>query len=154
MLLSVLLVSCKGRAYQDISVTSARLVSVVPEGLSGLNAVVEIGVHNPAGEIRLSDLSAMAKYRGQDALLITAEPVTLEGRTDQLYTIPLQGRLAENFNPLQLLTLAGGGFTYDDLTVSLRCRASLRGGFGKVIEMEDMPLGQLLNQLEQHEENY
>ncbi len=152
LVLCLLPVSCSMRAYREIRVTSARLVSVAPDGLSALNALVEIGVDNPAGNVTVSDLDVMARFRGQDAMVFTADPVTLEGRTERLYELPLQGRLADGFNPFQLLSLLGGNFSYEDLSFSLRCRATLPNGLGKNIELKDMPLSQLMEQLEHYEQ--
>ena len=146
LLLSLLLAGCKGGSYKDITITSARIVSIVPEGLTGLSALLEVGVHNPAGAIELSELEGMARYRGQDALALTAEPVSVAARSDQLIRIPIQGRLAGGLNPLQLLGMVSGGVNYDDVTFSLSGRAGLRGGIGKNFELKDIPLGTLVNQ--------
>ena len=43
----LLLSGCQGRRLQDIKVTSARIVSIVPQGLTELSAVVEVEIHNP-----------------------------------------------------------------------------------------------------------
>ena len=142
--LSLLLAGCKDRGFQDIAVTSLRLVSVSPEGFSGVSAVVEVGVHNPTVAFEVSDFSGLVKFQGQEALDVTAERLLVPGHSDELYQIPLQGRIAEGFNPLRLLRLLGGDADFDDITFDIRARASLRSGLGKNIEMLDIPLSSLL----------
>ena len=41
--------------------------------------------------------------------------------------------------------MVSSGFNYDDVTLSLSGRASLRSGLGKNFELVDIPLGTLLN---------
>ena len=80
VLVPLLLVSCKGKGFQDIAITSVRLVSIVPEG----------------------------------------------------------------FNPFRLLRLLGDEASFEDITFDVRGRVSLRSGFGRNIEMLDIPLSSLL----------
>ncbi|MBQ6243327.1 MAG: hypothetical protein IJK55_01255 [Bacteroidales bacterium] len=145
LLASLLLAGCKKASYKDIAITSARIVSIVPEGLTGVSALLEVEVHNPAGALELTGLEGLARYRGQEALTMTAEPVSVAARSDQTIRIPIQGRLADGFNPFQLLGMVSSGFNYDDVTLSLSGRASLRSGLGKNFELVDIPLGTLLN---------
>ena len=68
VLLSLLLAGCKGHSYKDITVTSARIISIVPEGLSDLSALIEVGIHNPTVAFEVTGLEGLAKYQGQDAV--------------------------------------------------------------------------------------
>ena len=142
--LSLLLAGCKDRGFQDIAVTSVRLVSIIPEGLTGVSAELEVGIHNPTLAFRVEDLTGAAKFQGQEALLLSAEPLDVAARCDSLYLIPLRGRVNGEFNPLRLLRLLGGDAGFDDITFDIRGRAALRSGLGKNIEMLDIPLSDLL----------
>ena len=142
--LSLLLAGCKDRGFQDIAVTSVRLVSIIPEGLTGVSAELEVGIHNPTLAFRVEDLTGAAKFQGQEALLLSAEPLDVAARCDSLYLIPLRGRANGDFNPLRLLRLLGGEADLDDISFDIRARASLRSGLGKNIEMLDIPLSSLL----------
>lgn len=150
--LALVLTGCKGKRLQDIKVTSARIVSIVPEGLSSINALVEVGVHNPSVALEITDIVGLAHYEDMNILSVTADQLIVEGHTDKLYQIPLKGQIAEGFNPLRLLRLLGNESSLDDVTVSFRGHVALRGGIGKDIEMEEIPLSTLLSLTEQHEE--
>lgn len=146
VLLSLLLAGCKGGGFKDITVTSARIVSIVPEGLTGLSALVEVGIHNPSLAFELTELEGMACFRGQDAMQVSADQLIVAGHTDKVYRIPMRGHIADGFNPFQLLRLLGSDSSYDDITFSVTGRVALRGGIGKKIELRDIPLSSLLSQ--------
>ena len=151
MLLSLLLAGCKGEGIKDISVTSARIVSIVPEGLTGLAALVEVEIHNPSVAFEVTDLHGLAKYCGEDAFTADADQLIVAGHTDKVYRIPVRGKIADGFNPFQLLRLIGNEAAYDDVTFTVQGRVSLRGGIGKNIELKDIPLSSILKKPEQNE---
>lgn len=153
MLALVLVLSgCQGRQLKDIKVTSARIVSIVPEGLTNLSALIELGIHNPSVAFEVMDMIGTARFEDMNILSVSADQLIVEGRTDKVYQIPLKGHIEEGFNPFRLLRLLGDEASLDDVTVSFKARVALRGGLGKNIEMEDIPLSDLLNLTEHHEE--
>ena len=143
LLLPLLLAGCKGKGFQDIAITSMKLVSIVPEGFSNVTALVEIGVHNPTVTFQLSGLEAQARFQGDVALTATSETIQIPAHSDAVYLVPLRGRLSEGFNPLKLLRLLGDEASFDDITFDVCGRASLRSGLGRNIEMLDIPLSSL-----------
>ena len=94
LLLALGLAGCAPKGLQDLSVTSARVVSIVPEGLTSLSAELEVGVHNPSARLTLTDLTGQAKYRGEALLDLSADGVVIEARTDSLYRLPVRCRLS------------------------------------------------------------
>lgn len=152
LLCALLLAGCAGRRLQDVRVTSARIVRVLPEGPGGPSALVELGIRNPSVAFGLSELAGTARWQGRDMLELEAEPLSVPARSDALYDIPVRIRFADGFSPLRLVRLiTGHTLDYDDMTVSLRGKISLRGGIGKNIELEEVPLRTLLEQIEQAE---
>lgn len=152
VLCALLLGGCKGKSYKDIKVTSVRLVSIVPEGLADLTALIEVGVHNPTVAFEVTDLEGIARFQGEDALSVSADQLIVSGNSDKVYSIPLKGHISKGFNPFQLLKLLGKDASYDDITLSVKGKIALRGGLGKNIELKDVPLGSLLNKQEENEE--
>ena len=148
----LVLSGCQGRRLQDIKVTSARIVSIVPQGLTELSAVVEVEIHNPSVALEVSDITGTARFGEMDILSVSADRLVIDARTDRTYQVPLKGHIEEGFNPLRLLRLLGDEASLDDIKVSYKARVSLRGGIGKDIEMEEIPLSTLLSLTEQHEE--
>ena len=87
-LLAVLSLSaCTGGKVSEIEVTSARIVSIVPQGLTTATAELEVGVHNPAARITLKDLSGLAKYKGEPLLDFDADALVIEGIAGGVFTV-------------------------------------------------------------------
>ena len=146
LLLALGLAGCAPKGLQDLSVTSARVVSIVPEGLTSPSAELEVGVHNPSARLTLTDLTGQAKYRGEALLDLSADGVVIEARTDSLYRLPVRCRLSGDVSLLGLLRTFEAPLSKDELTLSVKGRASVRG-IGKDIELEDIPLGTLLDEI-------
>ena len=144
LVLALLVAGCKGKGIKDIKVNSARIVSVTPFGLNGLTALVEIDLHNPTVGFELTDITGLARFKGQEALHVTADQLIVSGHKDKIYRIPVQGEIAEGFNPLQLVRLVADEDAFDDLTISVKGKVALRGGLGKKIEIKDIPLSSLM----------
>lgn len=142
----LLLSSCAGR-IREIEVTSVRLVSVAPMGTTGLSLLVEVGIHNPAMPFEISDMHAVVRYDGSDMLFLDSDHLVVDGHSDSTYMLPLKGTLADGFNPFRLLGLLKGDTDLSRITASGNARVSLRGGPGKVIELNDIPLTDVLEDL-------
>lgn len=145
ILLTFFLAGCK-EGVKDIKVTSCRIVSVVPEGLSSISAFIEVGIHNPVVGFEATDVRGVVKMKGQDALIVTADQLIVSGHCDKVYTLPLKGSIAKGFNPFQLLKLIDDEAGLDQLTLSATGKVSLRNGLGKNLEIKDLPLSKLLEE--------
>lgn len=145
LVLALALTGCKGKGIHDISVTSVRLISITPEGFNGVSALVEVGIHNPTIGFEVTNLNGVAKFQGQEALSVHADQLMVPGHSDALYRIPLQGSIADGFNPLRLLRLLAQDASYEDVTFDVFARVAARGGLGKNIEILDIPLSRMLS---------
>lgn len=143
---ALLLSSC-GKKVKDISVTSFNIVSIAPQGLTGITALVEIGIHNPTVGFEVTNLNAIIKMKGQEMIYLSADQLMVEGHSEKQYDIPVKGRLADGFNPFQLLKLLSNEADIEDMTLSISARPALRGGVGKVVEINDMPLKKLIDKI-------
>jgi len=142
VLCTVLLSSCTKR-FQDIKVTSYDIVSLTPKGLSAVDAIVDLGVYNPATTLKLSQINGVVKMNGDTCLVLSAEDVELEGRAEKVYRIPVYGVLGEKFNPFQLLSLFQDA-DFSQFTVDASAHAGVCGPIGKDIVVKDMSLAKLL----------
>jgi len=143
LIAAAVLVSGCAKSYKDIRVTSLKLVSVSPRGITGIDVLVELGIDNPIAGFEVFDLSGILKMDGKPCLNITADQLVVQGSSSKVYRIPLVGELDGSFNPLMLVTL----FQNMDptrFTADISARVNLRGGVGKVIELKDQPLDILL----------
>ncbi|MBO4565964.1 MAG: hypothetical protein J5695_01915 [Bacteroidales bacterium] len=146
LLAAVLLSSCC-KSFQDIRLTSCDLVELSPRGLSSIDATIEVGVDNPTVQVTLTGMDATLKMDGSPCLHLTADDVTLEPRTEKVYSILIHGAIDGNFNPLQLLLLLNQPNFLEPMTADVRFRGVLKSGLGKDFEYTDIPLKDLLDKL-------
>ena len=143
----VILVSGCANKLKDIDVTSFRIVSITPDGLDSVNALVEIGISNPSVSFEIRDINATVKFKGEDMLYLSADQLIVDARSEKLYKLPLAGSFAEDFNPLILLQIPWNKADMSDITISLKAYVSLRGGLGKEIEYNELALDQILERI-------
>ena len=146
LLAAVLVCSCC-KSFQDIKVTSLDLVELSPRGLSAIDAILEVGVDNPTVQVTLTQMDATVKMDGAPCLHVTADDVTLDPRSQKVYSLIVHGSIDGNFNPFQLLTLLGQPNFLEPMTADVRFRGVLKSGLGKDFEYTDIPLKDLLDKI-------
>lgn len=139
-----LLTGCVSK-YKKVKVTSFELESVVPSSLRSANIVVAVSIDNPAPSFQVRDLEATIKQNGSVMGLVTGEPVSVDGKCERVYRIPLQAQLAEGVGIIQLLATYKN-FNPEDFTVDLHARANVAGKIGKDIDYKDVPLSKFMKQ--------
>ena len=138
LLAAFVLTGCVSK-YKKIKVTSFELESVVPSSLRSANVVVDVGINNPAPAFQVRDIEATVKQNGNVMGLVTGEPVSVDGKCDRVYRIPLQAQLAEGVGLMQLLATYKS-FNPEEFTIDLHARANVAGKIGKDIDYKDVPL--------------
>ena len=138
MLAEMTLTGCVSK-YKKIKVTSFELESVVPSSLRSANVVVDVGINNPAPAFQVRDIEATVKQNGNVMGLVTGEPVSVDGKCERVYRIPLQAQLAEGVGLMQLLATYKS-FNPEEFTIDLHARANVAGKIGKDIDYKDVPL--------------
>lgn len=139
----VLTGSCK--KVKEIAVTSFEIISVTPSGLTELDALVKLGIHNPAVPFEVTDAAGTLKIAGKPCLTLSTDQLIVAGNCDKIYSIPVKGQIAEGFNPFELLNLFNGvSLDLERLTVDVDAKVALRGGVGKKLELKDFKLNRLM----------
>ena len=128
----------------QLGVTSFALDSVTPRGLRALTLTMSVGVHNPAKEITLSEISGEAVVSGKVIGNVAVAPVVLTARKDSSYTVKADLTLAEGVSVFEVLALAKDKSAIENGTANVYAKAKLKGGPSKKIKMEDVPLKKLL----------
>ena len=141
-LMVLLLGSCV--KVKQVGVTSFELDSVTPRGLRALTLTMSVGVHNPAKEITLSEISGEAVVSGKVIGNVAVAPVVLTARKDSSYTVKADLTLAEGVSVFEVLALAKDRSAIENGTANVYAKAKLKGGPSKKIKMEDVPLKKLL----------
>lgn len=141
---AVLMTGC--HSFKDIKVNSFELTRVIPVGLSALEAEVNVEIDNPTVGFTVENVEGLLKMDGDSCMTVTSDQIKIAKKSTQHYAIPLHGKLADGFNPFQLLNILG---TKDlsVFTIDVKAHGALKGGIGKDIEYKDIPLTSLIDKL-------
>ena len=143
MVCMAVLTGCS-KTYKDIRVTSFEVISITPKGLNQVDALVDIGVYNPIIGFEVSGLDGILKMDGKPCVDVTSERIVVNGKTEQVYRIPLHGSIVEGFNPLSLLSVTKD-MDFSAFTADVSAKVSMRGGLGKNIAVKDIKVGEIAN---------
>ncbi len=144
LIAAICLSSCSGiRKLEDLTVTSAKITSIVPNGLRGADLGLQIGVDNPGARITLSEIFLDVKRFGKVLGKVAVDPVTLEAKTEEIYRVGAAVKLGEDATILDLGKLLDKAAA-DDLTVDVRAKVKLKGGVSRNLVFNDLPLKKLI----------
>lgn len=149
ILLTALVVLCCsscGKSLKDIQVTSCKLTSISPRGLSSFDASLDLVVDNPSVQVSLTKMSATLKMNGEPCLYLTADDVTLNPKSQEVYTLTVHGLMDSKFNPFSLLSLLQD-MDLEPMSVDVFCHGALKSGIGKDFVYKDLPLKDLLDKI-------
>lgn len=132
--------------FSQISATSVKLQSINPRGMRALALKVDVGVHNPAQQISLSEISGEVLVSGKVIGYVTMDPVTLAARADSTYSVKADVTLAEGVTLMEALALAKKK-TLENATANVSAKARLKSGVSKKLKMKDIPLKTLMELL-------
>ena len=127
--------------------TSVKLDSVSPRGMRALVLNVSVGVHNPAQQISLSEISGEVLVSGKVIGNVAVDPLTLAARADSTYAVKADVTLAEGVSVMQVLALAGKKGALDEASANISAKAKLKSGPAKKLKMDNIPLKKLLELL-------
>ena len=121
ILLAAMLIACGCGKFNDIRITSAKLVSLTPSGLRAVDAVMEVGVDNPAMTFTVAYARGTVYYAGKPLMDYSAQPVTVKRRSSEVYEVNARGTLAGGVSVLSILGMAlMGSALYGRFAASVR----------------------------------
>ena len=137
--------SCRNK-FKEVRVTSFGVVSVIPTGLRSFDAVVSLGVDNPAPGFTLREIEGTVRRDSSAVFLLSVEDVPVQGHCAKDYQVPVHGTLAEGVTLLQMAVLLKS-FDPAQYSVDVSARALLAGNIGKKLEYKDIPLTKFMKNL-------
>lgn len=141
VLTAVMLSSCGN--LKDIHVTSCNIASISPNGLRSVDAMLRVGVHNPAMTFTVTDVIGYIHNNEGVIANFTGGPVTVMRHTDGIYDVPCSLTLDGKLSLFEVLTVAK---TMDLSAYFLDVTAHVTaiGGITKVYEYKDLPLKDII----------
>lgn len=140
----ICLSGCAGiKKLEDIRVTSANVKSIVPEGLKGIKVDLAVGVDNPGVQVSLSEISCAFKHSGKVIGNVAIDPFTLNAKTEDIYDLRADIRLAEGISVFELGKFLDKA-VLDEATVDFSAAVRLKSGASKTLSFDDIPLKKLI----------
>lgn len=134
--------SIAGAGFKDITVNSFEVCMVEPVGTDSVEILVKLSINNPRVGFEVSALSGTLKFDRKDGIAVSSDDLIVVRKGEKNYYIALQGRFAEGFNPCSILNLLKETGR-PELSADLSVRLAARGGLGKTLNWENIPLGAL-----------
>lgn len=138
----VMLAGSSCSKIHEISVTSYKIRSISPKGLRSVDATIDLGIHNPTLQFTLVNNMAIIYYQGTALGTVTADDVTVEARTDAVYTISGNVSLADGVGILKVMSLAKN-FKEEDYSLDIDTDIKLKGGATFKVRKRQVPLSEL-----------
>lgn len=135
---------CKDiKAVKDIKVTSVNIEALSPQGFTGLNVFLVVGIDNPAFQIGLEDIDGSLKHSGKILGKLAMDPFVLQARSAEIYhlrAVLTKGSEASLTDILKLTDVS----VLNECMVDVSVKARLKSGVAAPIEIKDIPLKKLL----------
>lgn len=142
-MLALVLSSVTGcRRYEQIRVTSGKIVSVSMNGLKAVDVTLLVGVDNPAGKVVVKSAEGTVKHFGKIIGKVTLAPLTLMPRTASEYPVQAHVELASGLGFKELMSIADPK-KWDQFMVDISVSGKAAGVALKR-NINDIPLKKLL----------
>lgn len=135
------LAGCK--KVKDVKITSVQLEALAPQGLTGLNAFLAVGIDNPAFQVRLEDITGALKHSGKVIGRLAMDPFTVYGRSAEIYHLKALLTIGEDATLKDIMLLTDMA-RLNECVVDISLKAELKSGVSAPIEIKDIPLKKLL----------
>jgi len=142
LLVSVGLTGCGVSKVKDIEITSFGLESYSLKGLRSVQAVLAVGIDNPAFEFTITDLSGIVKYNGENFASYTADSLTVDKKCSKVYDLPCTATLSDGVGLMQVMSIARSE-SLEGFTTDVEAHVKLHNGLGKTLRFKDLDLQEL-----------
>ncbi|MGN0202715.1 MAG: hypothetical protein ACI399_07425 [Candidatus Cryptobacteroides sp.] len=143
LVLALSLCGCGASKIKDIEVTSFGIESCTMRGLRSLEAVIALGIDNPALEFAVTGLEGIIRYNGEDFATYTADSLRVAARCASVYDLRCTATLSDGVTLKQLLALAGNR-SLEGMTTDLEATVTLRNGVGKKFRFKNLDIGKMM----------
>ncbi len=133
---------CTLSRIKDISITSVGVKYLVPTSTRSVDAVLRLGVNNPAMPFTVHDLEGLIHQEDKPIAIFTSAGTSIEGKTEQVYELPCTITLAEGVSFLDVLAIAARR-SLKGLTADLDLPVITKSGVGTTLHFKDIDLTQL-----------
>lgn len=135
------LTSCMQK-FEDIRITSFDVISFSPKSLHSAEAVVSLGIDNPATSFTVSDFEMVIMNAGSKICTLAADTVSIEKQSSREYRVPCTARM-ESLSLGEMMGLAGKS-DLSDFTADVSANVTTGKGKGRKVEFKDIKISDLI----------
>lgn len=128
--------------YEDVKITSGKIVKISMNGFRTVDILVNLGVDNPAGKIEVKSAEGTLKHFGKVLGKVTTAPVVVMPRTSGSYDVMLKAELAQGLG-FQDIMLFSNVERLNECMLDLEITGKV-GGVAMKKKYKDIPLKKLL----------
>lgn len=131
--------SCSISKVKDIRINSFDVKYITPTSARSLDAVLLVGIHNPAMSIVVSGMEGTIKYGGREIAVVQAGTIPLEKKSDKVYEVPCTASLVDGVSLLTLFPIFAQQ-SPQDLSADVHLRVALKSGAGTDLVFNDLTI--------------
>lgn len=131
--------SCGVSKVKDIKVNSFDVKYITPTSARSLDAVLLVGIHNPAMSLVVSGLEGTIKYGNRDIAVVQAGTIPLEKKSDKVYEVPCTASLVDGVSLLTLFPIFAQQ-SPQNLSADVHLHVALKGGAGTDLVFNDLTI--------------
>ena len=135
-LLALTAASCGVSKIKDIKITSVDFKYITPTSSRSLDAVLLLGIDNPASAITISGLEGIVKYGEREIANVTGGELLLKKKCQDVYELPCSASLVDGVSLLSLFPILNG--SVDALSADVRLHVALKNGPGTDLVFNDL----------------
>ena len=143
ILASIAIMAAACGSIKDIAVTSCKLASISPNGLKSVDAVLDIGIHNPTIAFTLSDVTG--KVHDEDNVVVTfgGGPISIDKKSDNVYQLPCSATIGSEVSLFRILNLLKNK-DFEHYKIDIEGDVILSGKVKKHLRIKDIPVTTLM----------
>ena len=142
LFLSVMhLTGCK--KIREVEVTSVKVEALAPQGLTGMNVFLAVGIDNPAFQVGFEDIQGALTHSGKVLGRLAMDPFVVQARSAETYHLKALLTLGEDATLKDLLMLTDAA-RLNECMVDVSLKARLKNGVTAPVEIRNIPLKKLL----------
>lgn len=143
--LSAFVLSFTGcKKVREVQVTSVKVEAIAPQGLTGMNVYLAVGVDNPAFQVGLEDICGALKHSGKVLGRLSMDPFVVQARSAEIYHLKALLTIGEDATLRDLMRLMDMA-VLNECMVDVSLKVRLKSGVAALVEIKEIPLKKLLN---------
>ncbi|MBO5418499.1 MAG: LEA type 2 family protein [Bacteroidales bacterium] len=131
--------------YKQIEIESAKMESVRMSGMRGVSADVVIVISNPAGKVKLSNLSADVFQSGKIIGKVAVDPFSIKARSTEEYTLEAELVLDKGISAFEILGMIKN-VSKDSITFDITADVKV-GGFTRHLKFDGIPMSHIMKSI-------